>query len=364
MRENTTIEGALSAKHQVATKSKWKNKKNETNGNTTSAESTAGKGKKDGQMKSYPPCQHYNKKGHPPFKCWRRSDAKCSKCQQMGHEAIICKNKMNQNEEEARVVDQEEEDHLFVATCFTRMDSTSCWLIDSGCSNHMTHNKSLFKEWCEITSSKVRVGDGKHIAVKGKGTISIPTCHGTKLITDVLYVPDINQNLLSVGELVEKGYKVLFKNYYCLIKDGNGSDLFRIRMKGKSFVLNPLEEEQIVFLVNENTIDLWHKRLGHYHHQGLLQMKAKELVSGLPNFDDRLPHCKACQLGKKIRKPFPKSKWRATKMLQLMHTDVVGPQRTTVSLSGSLYYVIFIDDFTRMCWIFFMKHKSKVAQIF
>ena len=140
--------------------------------------------------------------------------------------------------------------------------------------------------------------------------------------------------------------------------------IFRIRMKGKSFVLNPLEEEQIVFLVNENTIDLWHKRLGHYHHQGLLQMKAKELVSGLPNFDGRLPHCKACQLGKKIRKPFPKSKGRATKMLQLMHTDVVGPQRTTVSLSGSLYYVIFIDDFTRMCWIFFMKHKSEVAQIF
>ena len=69
MRENTTIEGALSVKHQVATKGKWKNKKIETNGNTTSAESAAGKGKKDGQRKSYPPCQHRNKKGHPPFKC-------------------------------------------------------------------------------------------------------------------------------------------------------------------------------------------------------------------------------------------------------------------------------------------------------
>ena len=134
-------------------------------------------------------------------------------------------------------------------------------------------------------------------------------------------------------------------------------------MKGKSFVLNPLEEEQILFLVNENTTDLWHKRLGHYHHQGLLQMKAKELVSGLPNLDDRLPHCKACQIGKQIRKTFPKSTWRATKKLQLVHNDVAGHQRTT-SISGSLYYIIFIDDFTRMCWIFFMKHKSEVAQIF
>ena len=142
----------------------------------------------------------------------------------MGHEAIICRNKRQQNEEEAKAVDQEEEDHLFVATCFTNIDLASCWLIDSGCSNHMMHNKNLFKEWCGITSSKVRVGDGKHIVVKGKGAIAIPTYHGTKLITNVLYVLDIDQNLLSVGQLVEKGYKVLFKNDYYLIKDENDSD--------------------------------------------------------------------------------------------------------------------------------------------
>ena len=51
----------------------------------------------------------------------------------------------------------------------------------------------------------VQVGDGKHIVVKKKGTIAIPTCHGTKLITNVLYVLDINQNLLSVDRMVEKG---------------------------------------------------------------------------------------------------------------------------------------------------------------
>ena len=79
----------------------------------------------------------------------------------------------------------------------------------------------------------VRVGDGKNIVVKGKGTIDILTCHGTKLITNVLYVPDIDQNLLSVGQLVEKGYKVLFNNDCCLIKDANDNDLFKIKVKGK-----------------------------------------------------------------------------------------------------------------------------------
>ena len=57
---------------------------------------------------------------------------------------------------------------MFVATCIIDMNSKNCWLIDSGCSNHMTHNKGLFREWCEITASKVRVGDGKHIAINGK----------------------------------------------------------------------------------------------------------------------------------------------------------------------------------------------------
>ena len=78
----------------------------------------------------------------------------------------------------------------------------------------------------------VRVSDSKNIVVKGKGTIDIPTCHGTKLITNVLYVPDIDQNLLSVGQLVEKGYKVLFNNDCCLIKDANDNDLFKIKAKG------------------------------------------------------------------------------------------------------------------------------------
>ena len=62
------------------------------------------------------------------------------------------------------------------------------------------------------------MGDGKHIFVKGKYTIVIPTFHDTKLITDMLYVHDIYQNLLSVGQLVEKGYKVPFNNDYYLIK--------------------------------------------------------------------------------------------------------------------------------------------------
>ena len=53
----------------------------------------------------------------------------------------------------------------------------------------------------------------------------------------------------------------------------------------------------------------------------------------------------------------------ASKKLQLIHTDIAGPQRMPF-LKGNLYYIAFIDDFTRMCWIFFLKYKSEVAQVF
>ena len=73
----------------------------------------------------------------------------------------------------------------------------------------------------------------------------------------------------------------------------------------------------------------------------------------MPLFSDQLPN----------RKAFPKSTWKSAKKLQLIHTDMAGPLKTP-SLKGSRYYILFIDDFTRMCWIFFMKYKSEVVEIF
>ena len=67
----------------------------------------------------------------------------------------------------------------------------------------------------ETIISKVKIGNGALIAVKGKETFAIEGHSGLKLISDVLYIPKINQNLLSVTQLLKKGYKVLFedKNY-------------------------------------------------------------------------------------------------------------------------------------------------------
>lgn len=76
----------------------------------------------------------------------------------------------------------------------------------------MTNDEELFKVLDTSVTSKVRIGNGEFLFVKGQGTVAIESVTGVKYIQDVLYVPQINQNLLSVGQLLEKGFKVLFED--------------------------------------------------------------------------------------------------------------------------------------------------------
>ncbi|PHT75806.1 hypothetical protein T459_19328 [Capsicum annuum] len=159
--------------------------------------------------------------------------------------ASICKGKFENHEADAHVVNEEEEDHLFVATCISSKVSTNFWLIDSGCTNHMTYNKSLFKELKPIEISKVRIKNGDQILVEGKGTVVIKTSLGNKAISDVLYVPDIDQNLLSICQLVEKGYKVSFEDKHCFINDGAGKEVLNIKMRSKHFLFDLTEDVSV-----------------------------------------------------------------------------------------------------------------------
>ncbi|RVW37574.1 Retrovirus-related Pol polyprotein from transposon RE1 [Vitis vinifera] len=355
IRKEESMEGALQAKAENSGGGKDKKNNNKKKNNKTDNNNK----NKDG---TYPPCPHCKKTNHPQRKCWWRPDVKCRKCGQIGHMERICKSQ--QHEEAKASTEQHQEEQLFVATCFTTSNSSSdSWLIDSGCTNHMTNDQELFKELDKTIISKVKIGNGEFISVKGKGTVAIESLTGLKYITDVLYVPDIDQNLLSVGQLIEKGFKVIFEDKWCMIKDAKGRDVFKVKMRAKGFALNLMEDEQIAFSSTVSNAELWHRRLGHFHHVGLLYMQKQNLVKGVPLLEDKLADCVACQYGKQTRRPFPQTAWRAMHKLQLVHTDVGGPQKTP-SLNGSKYYIAFIDDYTRFCWIYFLKSKSEVANVF
>ena len=136
----------------------------------------------------------------------------------------------------------EQEEKLFLAQHISNNDAEGgVWYVDSGCSNHMSNAKSIFRTLDETAKTKVRLGDGKQLEVEGRGTIAITTEQGiTKLLCDVQYVPRLAHNLLSVGQLLNSGYSVLFENGACLIQDRSSKEtIVKIAMgKNKMFPLD------------------------------------------------------------------------------------------------------------------------------
>lgn len=129
----------------------------------------------------------------------------------------------------------------------------------------MTHDVSLFKELDKSYFSKVKIGIEELVDVKGKGMIEVETSSGTKFISNVLFVPDISQSLLSVGKMLEKNYVLHFQDMSCFIFDPTGSELMTVKMKNKSF---PIEWKQSDLKAYASVMDdsiLWHKILGHYN---------------------------------------------------------------------------------------------------
>ncbi|XP_015167212.1 uncharacterized protein [Solanum tuberosum] len=152
-------------------------------------------------------------------------------------------------------------------------------------------------------------------------------------------------------------FKDLDRYFISKVKIGNGEYL---DARGRGTVAI---ESLTAIIKLENNSELWHKRLRHFHHDAILFMKENKLAKGLPSLEKNLSACEACQYGKQARLPFQNSSWRAKQNLQLIHTDVGGPQKSP-SLKGSKYYIAFIDDCTRYCWIYVLNYKFEVADVF
>ena len=108
-------------------------------------------------------------------------------------------------------------------------------------------------------------------------------------------------------------------------------------------------------------LDLWHQRLGHINENQLLQTIKSSLIKGI-NFseNDKLKFCEGCLESKMSRKPFKSvGGIKKTRKLQIVHSDVCGPM-SIQSFTGKLYFVTFIDDYSRCVKIYFIRKKSEV----
>ncbi|KAL5754299.1 hypothetical protein ACOSP7_022519 [Xanthoceras sorbifolium] len=145
------------------------------------------------------------------------------------------------------------------------MAGSDVWYIDSGCTNHMARDLSLFTNMDSNDRTIIKLGNGEVVKSAGQGTISISTPNGVKLINNVLLVPELEQNLLSVAQLLRKGYLISFQNGGCNIIDENGNKVVKVPMRGNSFPLNWNHLNQRVLVTRHESFATWHKRYGHFN---------------------------------------------------------------------------------------------------
>ncbi|XP_075080569.1 uncharacterized protein LOC142166057 [Nicotiana tabacum] len=134
----------------------------------------------------------------------RKENVKCNKYGQLGHVERVCKSQP-QCEEANTAANQHQEEQLFIATCFASNSSSESWLIDSGCTNHMSNDQELFQELDRYVIGKVRIGNGDLLDAKGRGIVVIES-------------------------LTDKA---------CLIKDADNKELSKIKTRGKSVFFEP-----------------------------------------------------------------------------------------------------------------------------
>ena len=120
------------------------------------------------------------------------------------------------------------------------------------------------------------------------------------------------------------------------------------RLKGKA--------EQALIHSTVSPSELWHRRLAHIHYKALPIVS--KVVTGLPEIKENQEGvCRGCTKGKNVKNPFTSSDNKAKGVLDIIHSDVCGPMAAS-SLSRYVYYVTFIDDYSRKTWIYLLKSKD------
>lgn len=220
------------------------------------------------------------------------------------------------------------------------------WLVDSGATCHMTNTKQLLKKFKQ-GSEPVLIANGSELEGVGRGEFPIVVKGRESLtVTNVLCVPDLTTNLLSISELVHGGKIVVFDRLGCKILNSDGGTIATASLRNGAYQLD-LHERCCLVKQNDNT-KLWHRRFGHLNFRDMCKLK-NQLVNGI-KFIGELDKCPECVLGKSHRKSFSSSESRSFNILELIHSDVCGPMQVS-SFSGNLYLLTFINDFSRKVFI-------------
>ena len=226
----------------------------------------------------------------------------------------------------------------------------------------MTGDESKFAFLTRRKEGYVTFGDNGKGRIIGHGSIGN---NSSSLIENVLLVDGLKHNLLSISQLCDKGFKVIFESSHCIIKDSQNDKIIFMGHRNENVYTSKYESHNRCFSSMHDESWLWHRRLGHVNMNLITQLNKNELVRGLPKISfEKYKVCEACQMGKQIKTSFNNKNFISTsRPLELLHMDIFGPSRTT-SLGGKSYPFVIVDDFSRYTWVLFLAHKNDVFHEF
>ncbi|KAL4361851.1 hypothetical protein GQ457_04G011270 [Hibiscus cannabinus] len=209
-------------------------------------------------------------------------------------------------------------------------------VIDSGATYHMTSRREWFYNYEPISGGSVYSYNDHALDIVGVGSIKLKMYDGTiKIVRDVRHVKGLKKNLLSYGLLDNSASKI--ETWEGIMKVFHGA-----------------------LVVMKDPAMLWHQKLGHMSEQGMKVLVEQKLLPGLTKVS--LPLCEHCITSKQHRLKFNTSNSRGKTVLELVHSDVW--QAPVTSLGGAKYFVSFIDDYSRRCWVYPIKKKADVFSTF
>ncbi|CAL2241680.1 unnamed protein product [Prunus armeniaca] len=239
---------------------------------------------------------------------------------------------------------------------------SNTWIIDTDPSDHMTYYAKFFDELSSTTrDSYITSVNGLPSPITRESTISLTP---TLSFSCALLVPNIHCNLLSVGRLLDTlNTSAVFYPTHCSFQEtiGHGKrmgvGLYYLTLPSAPIRDRVVHTMQSCNVKDKQQIWLWHRRLGHPSFGYLKRLFPSLFLS----CDKSSFNCETCILVKSHRTVFPLSDSKAAKPFNLVHSDVWGPARVTSN--GFRWFVTFIDDCTRLTWVYLMKNKHDVASI-
>ncbi|KAD7478133.1 hypothetical protein E3N88_01269 [Mikania micrantha] len=202
--------------------------------------------------------------------------------------------------------------------------SNAEWVLDSGCSYHMTPHRHYFDKLVIQEMGTVKLGDDRLCKIEGQGSVMLRLENGVETrLQNVRYIPELTRSLISLGTFEKEGYSVSLKNGKAKVINGSLVVLTGTRGENNIYRLNGeavTGESSVAMSNTEAKSVLWHQRLGHISDQGLVELKKQHLITGV--HDCGIGFCEHCILGKSHKVKFSRSHNSTQGILDYVHADL------------------------------------------